>query len=435
MPSGLASLVSGILGATTLTSPAPHSSSQQRPGSIDTERLAIDSCGIPKRHLTPPPVPPVLSIPGEAYHALPVRPSHISPRRPVPNLPLTFLLPIHRPTIPDTGSTSARVHPLCFDSHSDLLNPSPPPGSVHLENSLVPGLDGERDSYQAVAQVGEGTFGQVYKARNNAQIRKYVALKRTRVESKRDGFLLTAMREIKQLPSLRHESVINLHEISRQCAYGIRVYGSPSNGGFSLKITFALLRVIHLDIKGSNILMNNQVIVEIAYFSLGRFCQKRQRTDYMSRMYAGLSTDALELFMKKPIFQGNDEIHQIESIYKLMGTPSGEDRLGLDASPFSPPINSTLKSARLISPITNTVVFHSTDIRSNLLDLHMPSLRKRCLYLSSFTSSHFIIRSRLEPDKPLHLVDPWSQPLLLTHLLRHRLCRPWRKIEKRAEAD
>ena len=29
----------------------------------------------------------------------------------------------------------------------------------------------------------------------------------------------------------------------------------------------------------------------------------------------------LELFTKKPIFQGNDEIHQLDVIYKILGTP------------------------------------------------------------------------------------------------------------------
>jgi len=32
----------------------------------------------------------------------------------------------------------------------------------------------------------------------------------------------------------------------------------------------------------------------------------------------------LELFTKKPIFQGNDEIHQVEVLFKLLGTPTLE---------------------------------------------------------------------------------------------------------------
>ena len=30
----------------------------------------------------------------------------------------------------------------------------------------------------------------------------------------------------------------------------------------------------------------------------------------------------LELFTTKPIFQGNDEIHQLEVIYSILGTPT-----------------------------------------------------------------------------------------------------------------
>lgn len=30
----------------------------------------------------------------------------------------------------------------------------------------------------------------------------------------------------------------------------------------------------------------------------------------------------LELFTKKPVFQGNDEIHQLDVVFKIFGTPS-----------------------------------------------------------------------------------------------------------------
>jgi CTD kinase subunit alpha len=70
--------------------------------------------------------------------------------------------------------------------------------------------DGE--IYEIMTQVGEGTFGQVYKARNSQNGSK-VALKKIRLEGEKDGFPVTAMREIKLLQSLRHENVVKLHEI------------------------------------------------------------------------------------------------------------------------------------------------------------------------------------------------------------------------------
>ena len=66
--------------------------------------------------------------------------------------------------------------------------------------------------YSIVSQVGEGTFGKVYKARNNVS-GLHVALKRIRMESERDGFPVTAMREIKLLQSLRHDNIVRLYEM------------------------------------------------------------------------------------------------------------------------------------------------------------------------------------------------------------------------------
>ena len=69
-----------------------------------------------------------------------------------------------------------------------------------------------REAFSIMTQVGEGTFGKVYKARNNTT-QAFVALKRVRMEAERDGFPVTAMREIKLLQSLRHDNVVRLHEM------------------------------------------------------------------------------------------------------------------------------------------------------------------------------------------------------------------------------
>ena len=66
--------------------------------------------------------------------------------------------------------------------------------------------------YQIVNQVGEGTFGKVYRAYNHVT-QLYVALKRIRMEAEKDGFPVTAMREIKLLQSLKHPNVVQLYEM------------------------------------------------------------------------------------------------------------------------------------------------------------------------------------------------------------------------------
>lgn len=42
----------------------------------------------------------------------------------------------------------------------------------------------------------------------------------------------------------------------------------------------------------------------------------------------------LELFTKKPVFQGNDEIHQLDVIYKIFGTPVPERWSGVADLPW-----------------------------------------------------------------------------------------------------
>ena len=90
---------------------------------------------------------------------------------------------------------------------------------IPAEDSVPPEVDyppspvrQSEELYEILNQVGEGTFGKVYKARNTGNGR-YVALKRIRMEAERDGFPVTAMREIKLLQSLRHENIVRLYEM------------------------------------------------------------------------------------------------------------------------------------------------------------------------------------------------------------------------------
>lgn len=68
--------------------------------------------------------------------------------------------------------------------------------------------------YEKIAKIGQGTFGEVFKA-GHKQTKKLVALKKVLMENEKEGFPITALREIKILQLLKHENVVNLIEICR----------------------------------------------------------------------------------------------------------------------------------------------------------------------------------------------------------------------------
>ncbi len=78
---------------------------------------------------------------------------------------------------------------------------------------------GERsiELYEIVGKVGEGTYGEVFKAvlKNSmeTETQEQFGLKKVRLENEKEGFPITAVREIKILRQLRHKNIINLKEI------------------------------------------------------------------------------------------------------------------------------------------------------------------------------------------------------------------------------
>ncbi|KAG6831593.1 hypothetical protein H0H92_009066 [Tricholoma furcatifolium] len=242
----------------------------------------------------------------------------------------------------------------------------------------TPTMETQDELYNIISQVGEGTFGKVYKAQNTAS-KVYVALKRIRMESEKDGFPVTAMREIKLLQSLQHPNVVRLYEmvVATGSVYMVFEYMDHDLTGVLSQTQFTFTAahlkslchqmlaglaylhhkgVIHRDIKGSNILVNNRGELKLGDFGLARFYQKRRRADYTNRVITlwyrppellfgatvyGPEVDMwsagcimLELFTKKPVFQGNDEIHQLDVIYKIFGTPTSERWAGVMDLPW-----------------------------------------------------------------------------------------------------
>ncbi|KAG6844909.1 hypothetical protein H0H87_002608 [Tephrocybe sp. NHM501043] len=158
---------------------------------------------------------PTNSRPAPIHHERKVWPSPppaLSPsRHPLP-------APRVEQTIPRPYANAPVFVPAESSQQLPSVDPRPHRSITPLEVKSVPDLppapspESPIELYNIIRHVGEGTFGKVYKAQNTVS-KVYVALKRIRMESEKDGFPVTAMREIKLLQSLQHPNVVRLHEM------------------------------------------------------------------------------------------------------------------------------------------------------------------------------------------------------------------------------
>lgn len=228
-------------------------------------------------------------------------------------------------------------------------------------------------TFEKLDKIGQGTYSNVYKARDLVT-GKIVALKKVRFDSLEPEGVKFMAREILILCRLDHPNVIKLQGLvtSRMSSsvYLVFDYMEHDLAGLSaslcrtgakftepqvkcyMKQLFAGLEhchnngVLHRDIKGSNLLIDNEGILKIADFGLAAFYDPTQKQPMTSRVVTlwyrppelllgaisyGVGVDLwsagciqAELLAGKPILPGRTEVEQLHKIFKLCGSPTEE---------------------------------------------------------------------------------------------------------------
>ncbi|KAM3301840.1 putative serine/threonine-protein kinase [Capsicum chacoense] len=224
------------------------------------------------------------------------------------------------------------------------------------------------DTFEKLDKIGQGTYSSVFKARDLTN-NKIVALKRVRFDNMDPESVKFMAREIVILRRLDHPNIIKLQGLvssrSSCSLYLVFEYMEHDLTGLAsvpdIKFTEPQMKcymqqllsgldhchsrgVLHRDIKGSNLLIDNNGILKIADFGLATFFVQHQSVPLTSRVvtlwyrppelllgasHYGVAVDLWstgcilgELYAGKPIMPGRTEVEQLHKIFKLCGSPS-----------------------------------------------------------------------------------------------------------------
>ncbi|XP_065873691.1 probable serine/threonine-protein kinase At1g54610 [Euphorbia lathyris] len=224
------------------------------------------------------------------------------------------------------------------------------------------------NTFEKLDRIGQGTYSNVYKARDITND-KLVAIKKVRFDSNDIESVKFMTREIQILRRLDHPNVIKLeglitsqsssslylvfeymeHDLTGLISLPRNKFTEPQIKCYMQQLFSGLEHchsrgVLHRDIKGSNLLVDENGVLKIADFGLASFFDPKSSVQMTSRVVTlwyrapelllgssryGVAVDLWstgcilgEMYTGKPILPGRTEVEQLHKIFKLCGSPA-----------------------------------------------------------------------------------------------------------------